>query len=237
MRYGIWVTISHILFIGGLIMFDFMSDLFSNESNRIRETNEISLKTLIQCGYIKIPRVGLCWENAFINETSNALTIDKIYDSSKKGNCIKLDTKFNIYLNHIIFPKRGFHITGYYSTKNDIENVFAIIITTDLNIKGISANSSSYSSNSEVLLNILDIKEVSEMKNGYRNLAIKLEIPPYVETNEYGCDRKVKSNRICNLLGDLNKIRSKRDINNIACIDMAFNFYVSRGYTYRFGRG
>ena len=89
-------------------MFEFISYLFSNESNRIRETNEISLKTLIQCGYIKIPRVGLCWENAFINETSNVLTIDKIYDSSKKGRCMELDTRFNIYLNHIIFPKKCF---------------------------------------------------------------------------------------------------------------------------------
>ena len=68
-------------------MFEFISDLFSNESNRIRETNKISLKTKIQCGYIKIPRVGLCWENAFIRDTSNALIIDK-FDSIKENEVI-----------------------------------------------------------------------------------------------------------------------------------------------------
>lgn len=207
-------------------MFDFISDLFSNESNRIKETNEISLKTLIQCGYIKIPRVGLCWENALIHDTSNALIIDKIYDSSKKGKGIEFDTRFNIYLKHIVFPRRGF----CYSSKNDAENVFTVIITTDLDIEGVSVKPISYSSNSEVLLNILDIKESPEIKNGYRILAIKLEIPPFIETNEYGCERKVKSNRICNLLGDLNTLLSKRDVNNVACVDMAFNFYVSRKY-------
>ena len=132
-----------------MYLFEFLLEVFSNESNRIKESNEISLKTLIGCGYIKVPRVGLCWEDAVVHDTSNALIIDKIYDSSKRGMCIDLDTKFNIYLKHIIFSKSRFY-TEYHSSNRDAEDVFTIIIVTDLDIKGVSVTSNS----SEVLLNI-----------------------------------------------------------------------------------